>query len=127
MTKLNLRNNVLQRSKFEWLRPKTRSTHVLQTQRLDTVFNENSLVSSSKPIRKKLEVKIRTDAPETFKGVEKPPARKHIYIGRISAQHDMEAGRDYCNENWKGLLLIKKSRVKSQDIMLFTECLKWTI
>ena len=32
----------------------------LQTQRLDTVFNDNSLVSSSKPVRNKREVKIGT-------------------------------------------------------------------
>ena len=53
--------------------PKTFSAHVLQTQRLDTVFNDNSLVSSSKPVRKKREVKIGTGEIETFKGVEKPP------------------------------------------------------
>ena len=52
--------------------PKTFRAHVLRTQRLDTVFNDNSLVSSSKPVRKKREVKIGTCETETFKCVEKP-------------------------------------------------------
>ena len=38
--------------------PETPSTLVLQTQRLDTVFNDNSLVTSSKPVCKKHEVKM---------------------------------------------------------------------
>ena len=88
--------------------PKTFSAHVLQTQRLDTVFNDNSLVSSSKPVRKKREVKIGTGEIETFKGVEKPPPRKHIYIGRVSTQHDIETVRDYCNEKQMGLLHLRK-------------------
>ena len=46
--------------------PKTRSAYV-QTQRFDTV-NDNSLVSSSKPVRKKREVKIGTGETDTFKG-----------------------------------------------------------
>ena len=87
---------------------KTFSAHVLQTQRLDTVFNDNSLVSSSKPVRKKREVKIGTGEIETFKGVEKPPPRKHIYIGRVSTQHDIETVRDYCNEEQMGLLHLRK-------------------
>ena len=47
--------------------PKTRSAYV-QTQRFDTVFNDNQLVSSSKPVRKKREVKIGTGETDTFKG-----------------------------------------------------------
>ena len=89
--------------------PKTFSAHVLQTQKLDTVFNDNPLVSSSKPVRKKREVKIGTGEIETFKGVEKPPPRKHIYIGRVSTQHDIESVRDYCNEKQMGLLHLRKT------------------
>ena len=61
--------------------PKTFSAHVLQTQRLDTVFNDNSLVSSSKPVRKKREVKIGTGEIETFNGVEKPPLENIFTLG----------------------------------------------
>ena len=89
-------------------RPKTRSVYVLQTQSLDTVFNDNSLVSSSKPLRKKRDLKIGTGEAETIKGVEKPPPRKHIYIGRVSTQHDIETVRDYCNEQQMGLLHVRK-------------------
>ena len=88
--------------------PKTFSAHFLQTQRLDTVFNVNSLVSSSKAVRKKREVNIGTGETETFKGVEKTPPRKHIYIERVSTQHDIETVRDYCNEKRMGLLHIRK-------------------
>ena len=49
--------------------PKTFSAHVLQTQRLDTVFNDNSLVSSSKPVHKKREVEIGMGGTEIFEGV----------------------------------------------------------
>ena len=86
--------------------PKTRSAYV-QTQRFDTV-NDNSLVSSSKPVRKKREVKIGTGETETFKGVEKPPHRKHIYIGRVSTLHDIETVRSNCNEKQRGWLYIGK-------------------
>ena len=37
---------------------KTRNTDIFQTPRLDTVFNDTSLVSSSKPDRKKREIKL---------------------------------------------------------------------
>ena len=60
--------------------PKTRSAHVLQTRRLDTVFNDNSLVSISKQVCIKCEVKIGTGETETFIGFEKPLPRKDIYI-----------------------------------------------
>ena len=43
-----------------------------------------------------------------FKGVEKPPLRKNIYIGRVSTQHGIETVRNYCNEKQMGLLQIRK-------------------
>ena len=52
--------------------PKTRSTHVLQTQRLDPVFKSNSIVSGPKSVRKKREVKMEACETEIFKGAEKP-------------------------------------------------------
>ena len=67
---------------------------------------------SNKPIMLKQEkwelFELFEGSTETFEGVEKPPPRKHIYIGRISTQHDMETVRDYCNENQKGLLHTRK-------------------
>ena len=66
------------------------------------------MVSISKPIRKKREVKIGTGETELFKGVEKPSPRKHIYIGRVSTQHDIETVRDYGNEKQMGLLHSRK-------------------
>ena len=68
------------------------STHVLQTQRLDTAFIDNSLVSFSKPVCKKREVKIGIS--EIFKEVGKPPPRIHIHFGRKSMQLDMDTGRE---------------------------------
>ena len=88
--------------------PNTRNAHVLQTQRLDAVFNDNSLVSKSKPVRKKRELQIGTGETETFKGVEKTPPRKHIYIGRESMQHDNETVRNYCNKKNKWVCLIQE-------------------
>ena len=93
--------------------PKTFTAHVLQSQRLDTVFIDNSLVSSSKSVRKKREVKFGTVETETFKGVGKPHPQKHIYIGRVSTQHVIETVRDYSNEKQIGLL--HKRKISSQE------------
>ena len=99
--------------------PKTFSAHVLQTQRLDTVFNDNSLVSSSKPVRKKREVTIGTGETETFEGVEKPPPREHIYIGRVSTKHDIETVRNYCNEKQMWLLHLRKISSEESRYLAF--------
>ena len=66
------------------------------------------MVSSSKPVRKKREVKVGTGESETFRGVEKSPPGKHVYLGRVSTQYDIETVRNYCNEKQMGLLYIRK-------------------